>query len=88
MAAGASARHCTGMTNWPNPIQCLGQDAIMALGIKSFATEGVHDQVHDKVHDKGHDKVHSKVHEWYQDLGTKNGGTALSGTLTDSLSEL
>ena len=24
MAAGASAQHCTGMTNWPNTIQCLG----------------------------------------------------------------
>ena len=23
-AAGASAQHCTGMTNWPNTIQCLG----------------------------------------------------------------
>ena len=34
------------------------------LGIKSFASESVHDKVHDKVHD------------WYQDLGTKIfGGT-------------
>ena len=39
--AGASAQHCTGMTNWPNTIQCLGSDDIMSLGIKSFATEGV-----------------------------------------------
>ena len=23
-AAGASAQHCTGMTNWPNTILCLG----------------------------------------------------------------
>ena len=34
-AAGASAQHCTGMTNWPNTIQCLGSDDIMSLGIKS-----------------------------------------------------
>ena len=46
--AGASAQHCTGMTNWLNTI---GSDDIMSLGIKSFATEGVHDKVHDKVHD-------------------------------------
>ena len=39
----ASAQHCTGMTNWPNTIQCLGSDDIMSLGIKSFATEGIHD---------------------------------------------
>ena len=52
------------MTNWPNTIQCLGSGDIMSLGIKSFATEGVHD------------KVHNKVHELYQDLGTKIfGGT-------------
>ena len=38
-AAGASAQHCTGMTNWPNTIQCLGSDDIMSLGIKSSATE-------------------------------------------------
>ena len=44
----------------------------MSLGIKSFATEGVHDKVHDKVHGK----VHDKIHDWYQDLGTKIfGGT-------------
>ena len=69
--------HCTGMTNCPNTIQCLGSDNIMSLCIKSFATEGVHDKVRDKVHDK--------VHDWYQDLGTKilgepvlhDGGTAL-----------
>ena len=35
----------------PNSIQCLGSDDIMSLGIKSFATESVHDKVHDKVHD-------------------------------------
>ena len=23
-AVGAPAQHCTGMTNWPNTIQCLG----------------------------------------------------------------
>ena len=23
-AAGAQAQHCTGMTKWPNTIQCLG----------------------------------------------------------------
>ena len=23
-AAAVSAQHCTGMTNWPNTIQCLG----------------------------------------------------------------
>ena len=23
-AVGASAQHCTGMTNWPNTLQCLG----------------------------------------------------------------
>ena len=40
-AAGASEQHCTGMTNWPNTIQCLGSDDIMSLGIKSFATQGV-----------------------------------------------
>ena len=28
---------CTGMTNWPNTIQCLGSDDIMSLGIKSSA---------------------------------------------------
>ena len=33
----ASAQHCTGMTNWPNTIQCLGSDDIMSLGIKSSA---------------------------------------------------
>ena len=43
-AVGASAQHCTGMTNWPNTIQCLGSDDIMSLGIKSFATEGIHDR--------------------------------------------
>ena len=36
----ASSQHCTGMTNWPNTIQCLGSDDIMSLGIKSSATEG------------------------------------------------
>ena len=30
-------RHCTGMTKWPNTIQCLGSDDIMSLGIKSSA---------------------------------------------------
>ena len=40
-AAGAPAQHCTGMTNWPNTIQCLGSDDIMSLGIKPCATEGV-----------------------------------------------
>ena len=34
---GASAQHCTGMTNWPITIQCLGSDDIMSLGIKSSA---------------------------------------------------
>ena len=29
----------------------------MSLGIKSFATESVHDKVHDKVHDEVHDKA-------------------------------
>ena len=33
----APAQHCTGMTNWPNTIQCLGSDDIMSLGIKSSA---------------------------------------------------
>ena len=47
----ASAQHCTGMTNWPNTIQCLGSDDIMSLGIKSFATESVHDKIHDNVHE-------------------------------------
>ena len=37
-AAGASAQHCTGMTNWPNTIHCLGQDDIMSLGIQSSAS--------------------------------------------------
>ena len=41
------------------PVQCLGSDDMMSLGIKSFATEGVHDKVLDRVHD------------WYQDLGTR-----------------
>ena len=36
---GASAQHCTAMTNWPNTIQCLRSDEIMSLGIKSSATE-------------------------------------------------
>ena len=35
------AQHCTGTTNWPNTIQCLGPEDMMSLGIKSFATEGV-----------------------------------------------
>ena len=61
--AGASAQHCTGMTTWPNTIHCLGSDDIMSLGIKSFATVGVHDKVHDKVRDKVHDKVRDKVHD-------------------------
>ena len=51
------------MTDWPNTIQCLGSDDIMSLGIKSFATESVHDKVHDEVHDKAHDKAHDKVHD-------------------------
>ena len=38
-AAGASAQHCTVMTNWPNIIRCLGSDDILSLGIKSSATE-------------------------------------------------
>ena len=62
-AVGASAQHCTGITNWPNTIQCLGSDDIMSPGIKSFATEGVHDKVHEKVHGKVHGKVHDKVHD-------------------------
>ena len=33
-------RHCTGMTNWPNTIQCLGSDNIMSLGIKSSKNPG------------------------------------------------
>ena len=32
-----AAQHCTGMTNWPNTIQCLGSDDIMSLGIKYSA---------------------------------------------------
>ena len=48
------------MANWPNTIQCLGLDDTMSLGIKSFASQGVHDKVHDEVHDK--------VLDWYQDL--------------------
>ena len=40
---GASAQHCTGVTKWPNTIQCLGEDDLMSLGIKSFATEDIHD---------------------------------------------
>ena len=32
-----TALHCTGMTNWPNTIQCLGLDDLMSLGIKSSA---------------------------------------------------
>ena len=52
----------------------------MCLGIKSFATEGVHDQVHDKVRDTISCKVHDKVHDWYQDLDTKIfGGTGPGG---------
>ena len=35
--ARASAQHCTGMTNWPNSIQCLGSYDMMSLGIKSSA---------------------------------------------------
>ena len=35
---GASAQHCTGMTNWLNTIHCLGADDIMSLGINYFAT--------------------------------------------------
>ena len=45
------------MTNWSNTIQCLGSDDIMSVGIKSFATENVHDKVRTKVHDKVHDKA-------------------------------
>ena len=33
----AQAQHCTGMTNWPHTIRCLGSDDIMSLGIKSSA---------------------------------------------------
>ena len=33
----APAQHCTGMTNWPNTIQCLGLDDLVSLGIKSSA---------------------------------------------------
>ena len=43
-AAGAPALHCTGMTNWPTTIQCLGYDDLMSFRIKSFATEGIHDE--------------------------------------------
>ena len=39
----------------------------MSLGIKSFATEGVHGKVHDKVHNKVHDKVHDKIHDKVHD---------------------
>ena len=35
--AGASALHCTGMTNWPKTIQRLGSDDITSLGVKSAA---------------------------------------------------
>ena len=35
----------------------------MSLGIKSFATESVHDKVYDKVHDKVQDKIHDEVHD-------------------------
>ena len=38
--AGVSAQHCTGTTNLPNTIQCLGSDDIMPLGINSFAAGG------------------------------------------------
>ena len=41
----ASAQHCTGMTNWPNTIQCLGSDDIMSPGIKSSALLRVKDLV-------------------------------------------
>ena len=30
-AAAAPAHHCTGMTNWPNTIHCLGKDDLMSL---------------------------------------------------------
>ena len=36
-SGGASAQHCTSMTNCPNTIQCLGSDDIMSLGIKFSA---------------------------------------------------
>ena len=36
-AAGAPAQRCTGMTNCPNTIQCLGKDDLMSLGIMSSA---------------------------------------------------
>ena len=57
------------MTNWPNTIQCLGSDDIMSLqvGIKSSATESIHDKVHDKVYDKVHHKVHDKIHDKVHD---------------------
>ena len=35
----SSAQHCTGMTKWPNTIQCLCSDDVKSLGIKSSATE-------------------------------------------------
>ena len=38
---GASAKHCTGMSNLPSTIQYLGTDGIMSLGVKSFAAKGV-----------------------------------------------
>ena len=28
---GASAQHCTGMTNWPNTIQCFGWDQVFGF---------------------------------------------------------
>ena len=38
-AVSAPAQHCTGMTNWPNIIQCLGSDDIMSLDMKSFVLQ-------------------------------------------------
>ena len=32
-SGGASAQHCTGMTNWPHTIQSLGSDDIMASNL-------------------------------------------------------
>ena len=45
----------------------------MYLGIKSFATEGVHDKVHDEVHDKLHDKLHDKVLDKVHDKAWASG---------------
>ena len=63
-AAGAPTEHCTGMTNWPSTIQCLD---LMSLGMKSFATEIIHDGFLDSPWVPGF-TIGSWIHDRFLDL--------------------